>query len=218
MRREETSLTSDNRLDTVYWIGGGSGAGKSTIGRRLAARYGAGLYATDDVMADHARRSHPEDSPLLAAFKTMDMDERWLNCSPKAMLESFHWFKGEGFNLIIEDLQKLAQRGRVIVEGFRLLPHLVRPHLGRLSQAVWLLPAPEFRVSALESRGGLWSIAEQTSDPHKALDNLLKRDALFTEQLRKETRELGLPVIEVDSTLSEDALENLVATQFAFTG
>ncbi|MGH3656736.1 MAG: hypothetical protein ACRDUA_08745, partial [Micromonosporaceae bacterium] len=44
------------RLRHVYWIGGGSGAGKSTIARRIAARRGMRVYATDDVMPDHATR------------------------------------------------------------------------------------------------------------------------------------------------------------------
>jgi hypothetical protein len=78
------------RLRHVYWVGGGSGAGKSTISRRLAARHGLRLHATDDVMADHARRSTPADSPLLSEFAAMDMDERCAlcltatGCSPSA--------------------------------------------------------------------------------------------------------------------------------------
>jgi adenylate kinase family enzyme len=43
-----------NGSGTIYWIGGGSGAGKSTVARLIAARRGLRLYATDDVMADHA--------------------------------------------------------------------------------------------------------------------------------------------------------------------
>jgi len=39
-----TRLAADaalrERLRDVYWIGGGSGAGKSTVARRLAAQYG----------------------------------------------------------------------------------------------------------------------------------------------------------------------------------
>jgi hypothetical protein len=115
------------QLAHVYWIGGGSGAGKSTIARHLAARYGLRLYATDDVMADHARRSTARDSPFLSAFAAMDMDERWVNRSPETMLETFHWFRGEGFGLIVEDLLGLPSEPRVIAEGFRLLPRLVRP-------------------------------------------------------------------------------------------
>ena len=45
------------KLKHLYWIGGGSCAGKSTIARRLAAQHGLRVYATDDVMADRARRS-----------------------------------------------------------------------------------------------------------------------------------------------------------------
>ena len=82
----------------VYWIGGGSCAGKSTIAHRIAAQHGLLVYSTDDVMTDHAGRSSPEDSPVLHRFMAMDMDERWVNRSPKTMLETFHWFRGEGFN------------------------------------------------------------------------------------------------------------------------
>ena len=82
------------RLAHVYWLGGGSGDGKSTIARRVAERHGLHLYATDDVTPDHARRSTPGDCPLLAAFVAMDMDQRWLNQSPQTMLETFHWFQG----------------------------------------------------------------------------------------------------------------------------
>ena len=78
------------------------------------------VYATDDVMADHARRSSREDCPLLHRFMAMDMDERWVNRSPRTMLETFHWFQGEGFNFIIEDLLRVPREAGVIVEGFRL--------------------------------------------------------------------------------------------------
>ena len=67
------------RLRHVYWIGGGSGAGKSTIARRVAAERGLRLSSTDDVMPDHPERSTPEDCPLLHEFMAMGMDERWVN-------------------------------------------------------------------------------------------------------------------------------------------
>lgn len=35
------------RLRHVYWLGGGSGAGKSTIARRIAAHHGLHVYDTD---------------------------------------------------------------------------------------------------------------------------------------------------------------------------
>jgi len=135
----------------------------------------------------------------------MGMDERWLNRSPETMLETFHWFRGEGFGLIVEDLLCLPREPRVIVEGFRILPALAKPLLVR-QQAIWLLPTPEFRLAALKSRDSLWKIAGKTSDPQRALRNLLERDRLFTERLLEAAKRLDLPFIEVDRTVTENVL------------
>ena len=113
------------RLEHVYWLGGGSGAGKSTVARRLAARHGLRLYATDEAMADHGRR-----------------------------------------------------------------------------------------MAAFASRGSLREIAGTTSDPEKALRHLLERDRMFTERLAEEAAGLGLRVIEVDATMSEDDLARQVTQAF----
>lgn len=166
-------------------------------------------------MADHARRSSPEDCPLLHKFIGMDMDERWVNRSPQTMLETFHWFRGEGFNFIIEDLLHLPREHCIIVEGFRLLPHLVEPLLSEPSRAAWLVPSPDFRQTVVERRGGsAWGFLPKTTDPEKALRNLLERDRMFTDSLRDETARLGLHAIEVDTTTTEDDLTRRVTDVF----
>lgn len=165
-------------------------------------------------MADHSRRSTPEDCPLLHEFMAMDMDERWVNRSPKAMLETFHWFRGEGFSMIIEDILRLSREPGVIVDGFRLLPHLVKPLLTVRNHAVWLLPTPEFRHSVFDSRGSQWGFLGKTSDPERALRNLLERDAMFTQRLYEETQRLGLNTIEVDPTMTVNELTGRVAKAF----
>jgi 2-phosphoglycerate kinase len=200
------------RLRKVYWIGGGSGAGKSTIARRLAAAHGLRLYVTDDA-SDHAGRSTPEDCPYLHEFMAMDMDERWVNRSPQTMLETFHWFRGEGFPLIVEDLLRYPAASGVIVEGFRLLPHLVKPLLARPSQAVWLLPTPGFRQAAIARRGG-WAFLAKTSNPARAQQNLLERERMFTQRLDEEAKRLDLRVIKVDASLTEDDLAERVTEAF----
>ena len=203
------------QLQHVYWIGGGSGAGKSTIARRIAAHHGLHIYSTDEMMADHARRSTHEDSPLLHKFMAMEMDVRWVNRSAETMLETFHWFQGEGFNLIIEDLLGLPREPGVIAEGFRLLPCLVEPLLSVRDHAVWLLPTPAFRHAVIENRGGsAWGFLARTSDPERALRNLLERDRMFTDTLHGETARLKVPAIEVNGTLTEDELIRRVTELF----
>ena len=201
-------------LRHVYWLGGGSGAGKSTIARRLAVRHGLRLFATDDAMPDYASRTTPDNSPFLRDFMAMDMDERWVHRTPEAMLETFHWFRGEGFDLIVEDLLRLPRQPAVIVGGFRLLPRLVKPVLTEPRRGVWLLPTPGFRQAAFGSRGSSWEIARKTSNPDLALRNLLERDQLFTEWVRGEANRLDLPVSDVDTTMTEDDLAARVAESF----
>jgi hypothetical protein len=202
-------------MRNVYWLGGGSGAGKSTIARRIADRHGWRLYATDDVMADHARRTTAEEAPFLHAFMAMDLDERWVDRSPETMLETFHWFRGEAFGLIVEDLARLPRDTPVVVEGFRLLPHLVQPLLTEPGHAVWLLPTPEFRRAVFARRaasGGMFT--QWTGDPERAEHNLAARDALFTERRHEETTRLGLPALTVDGTTTEDELAERVGGVF----
>jgi len=214
--RDSGSLTS--RLRHVYWIGGASGSGKSTVARRLADKHGLRLYSTDEAMGEHAHRWRPQDCPNLTEFVKMSMDQRWVDRSPQKMLETFHWFRGEGFGLIIEDLLALPPDQGALAEGFRLLPHLVKPLLHDPSHAVWLIPTPEFRRAAFESRGTLWSIPNKTSNPKRALSNLLERDRLFTQRLQAMLDTTRLPAVKVDCSLTEDALESCIAGKFGLNG
>jgi hypothetical protein len=138
-----------------------------------------------------------------------------LNRSANTLLETFHWFKGECFNMIIEDLLSLPRGPGVIVEGFRPLPHLVKPFLSVPVHAVWLLPTPAFRQAAVESRGtSAWGFLAKTTDPERALRKLLERDRMFTDILSEETARLEVPAIEVDATLTEDDLAKRVTEVF----
>ncbi len=213
-KAEDATPALGTRLREVYWIGGGSGAGKSTIARRLAAQYGLSLLGTDDAMHDHASRITLDNCPFLTDFIAMDMDQRWVNRDPETMLETFHWFRGEGFGLIVEDLLRQPEGPPVIVEGFRLLPRLVKPLLGLSSRAIWLLPTADFRRAAFDSRGTAWEIPRRTTNPELALRNLLERDRLFTERLRDEANLLDLPVIDVHTAMAEDDLAAQVTESF----
>jgi 2-phosphoglycerate kinase len=202
-------------LDRVRWLGGGSGAGKSSVARALAARDPALVVVdTDALMADHARRADPAAAPALARFAAATMDERWLGSTPAQMLDGFHWFRGEAFDLLLADVAALSAAlpadRPVLVEGFRLLPALVAPLLAEPSHALWLLPTPAFRRRAFAERGSLDDVAGRTSDPPRALANLLERDALFTDRLRAQCSDLRLPVLDVDGSVPLQVLADRV--------
>ena len=95
------------------------------------------------------------------------------------------------------------------------MPRLVAPLLTVPAQAIWLLPTPDFRQSVFEGRGGSTSgFLARTTDPDRALRNLLERDRLFTDILRSETARLGLAAIGVDATMTEDDVSTRVAEAF----
>ena len=200
-----------SELRHVRWIGGAPGAGKSTIAQRLADEYGLRLF-TVEPFSRYVARLTPDQAPLLHAFASMDMDDRWVHRSPTIMFETFHGFQGEGFDLIVEDLLAMPSDRPILAEGFKLLPSLVAPLLSdRQHQAIWLLPTAAFRRRAYDSRGSTWQIPNKTSDPERARANLLARDELFADALSREVRRFGLSMLEMNGSHDVAASARLVA-------
>jgi hypothetical protein len=198
-------------LGHVRWLGGATGAGKTTVARRLVERYRLSWYDTDAAIAQHSRGPGP-DAPLLGRFLSQDMDERWLRSEPSAMLRDFPWFEGERFDLVVRDLTAMPRSPVVLAEGYRLPPRLVRPLVAERGQAVWLVTTPERRRAAFEARPVEQQFWRRTSDPSAAFELLLQRDALFDERVRHEVGELGLPLVEVTGATPVDGLVDEVAS------
>ena len=73
------------------------------MARQLAADHGLRLYHTEPL-SRFVARADPGATPLLREFMAMDMDERWVNRPPEVMLETFHGFQGEEFDLVLDNL------------------------------------------------------------------------------------------------------------------
>jgi hypothetical protein len=204
-------------LSHVRWIGGGSGAGKSTVAAALANRYGLALHHAEPP-SRFLPRTTPATAPRLHAFAGMSMDERWVSRSPQEMYDTFHAFHGECFDLLVAELADLSRDKPVLVEGFSLLPRLVTPLLRSRTDAIWLLPTPAFRRCAFEARGSTWTIPSRTSDPERALENLLARDAIFTDHLRHEVELVDAQSLDVDGTLGLPETINRVAAALELSG
>jgi hypothetical protein len=201
------------RLGHVRWLGGATGAGKTTIASRLATRFGLHVYSTDAAIAAHSAEP-ARDAPLLARFQQMSMDERWLRRDAQTMLETFPWFAGERFERVTHDLYAEGPAPPTLAEGFRLLPRLVQPLLQEPWHALWLITTPEFRRRAFEQRPARQQFWRRTSVPAASLERLLERDALFAEQVAREAQDLGLRVVFVAGDRPEAALADEVEEWF----
>lgn len=172
------------------------------------------MSSTDAMIRAHSSVLGPEAAPLLERFRQMSMDERWLLRDPAEMYRTFPWFHGEGFALLVEDLRALPTDQITIVEGFRLLPGLVRPLLSEASSAVWLIPTPSFRRATFAAREPAEAFWLGTTDPQRALENLLARDQIFTAEVAAAATRDGLSSIPIDGEHSPDATAAAIAGQF----
>jgi len=202
------------RLRHVLWIGGGTGAGKSSIALAIAERHGLGRYDYDWHDArDHTERTRPDRHPHRAAFLAMSIDERWVEWTPRQMADNAIASFRERFDMVIEDLLAMDPGRPIVAEGFGLLPDLIAPVIANSRQAIWLLPTSAVREHAFARRG--WTTIEGTSDPARARANRLARDELLTEHVRRTAAEFQLSTVEVDGARPLSEITALVARHFA---
>ncbi len=210
--RERSDLAQ--RLGHVLWLGGGTGAGKTSIATALAEGEGLQPYYLDFHDArDHSERTHADRYPAMDAFRSMSMDERWVLRTPEEMARSVIASSRELMSMVIEDLLARPSDVPIIAEGPWLFPEYVASLLGYDEQGIWLTPTPQFRARALRARG--WVTVEGTSDGDQARANRLARDGLLTDHVRRSAQALGLRTVEVDGTRSLAEMTALVAEHFA---
>jgi hypothetical protein len=158
----------------TYWLGGGTGAGKTTVARALAARFGLRRFSIDAFSY-----AYEDDGPRKSA------DERWLATPPAEHAREFEETARHMHRRALEELATLPPMPTV-VEGPQVLPELVPPGDG----AVFLIPTPEFQRAVLEPR------PMPSSDPAQALANRLIRDRLYADRIAARAS----VVLEVDGT------------------
>ena len=180
-------------LSHVLWIGGGQGSGKSSIARALSRRFDLQLYVIDHRVWVHEPRM-PETE-----FRTLSMDERWVDATPRQMLDWFVTTSRHRFRLVLEDLAALPPSPVAIVEGPQLFPTSVSAVLRQADQALFLIPNLDEQRERLLARGPILG----TSDGLRARANATERDLMITQRFSWEAGDLRLTALQVDAPLNE---------------
>ncbi|MFI7697778.1 hypothetical protein [Nonomuraea sp. NPDC049480] len=202
-------------LGKALWIGGGQWAGKSTVARLLAGRYGLTAYHYDY----HDARGH--DDRRIARRVRLGLspdppppDEVWVKTTPEEMataaLEQF----AVRFEWALDDLRGLVSGRPVLAEGWGLRPDLVAPLLSDLRRMVVMVPTEDFRERQLRELPRAVSLGHQVSDPERAQRNRVERDRILADDAVRSARRLGIRVIEVDGSLDAAAVAEIVAEWF----
>jgi hypothetical protein len=197
----------------VLWIGGLSGAGKSTVARQLARRWGVRLYACDTRTWEHRDRAIAAGVEAAVRWEALTPAER--DALPTAEYRPLEVI-AERQQMIVDDLATFPRAPLVLAEGTLLPAHAADP-----ARSVWLVPTREFQarhridperrtdprdvvVAAANARGipivtvdGSRSIAELTDDIESRLREVLTAGPTATtiDERRVLLREANLDVV-----------------------
>jgi adenylate kinase family enzyme len=201
-------------LARVLWIGGGTSAGKTSLAKAVASRYGLASYHVDDHELEHARRRDPHRHPAMEAWNAGTLDEIWVELPIGDLVEATLAYSRERIEFISGDIRALAADGVAVAEGFQLTPEAVASLLDSPREAVWLLPTPAFARKTLLSSPRAWDTPRRTSDPERAQAHRIERDRLIVERVREQAAARGLRVIDVDGTKTIDEVLAMVEEHF----
>ena len=183
-------------MPDALFVGGGTGGGKTTLARLLAARHGLRVLAVDSFWYAHATRAgETPPSP----------DLQWLEWTPATQAADFERISRLMLGYVLDDLPSLPDQPAVVVEGPQIVPDL----LPRDAAAVFLVPTPGFQRQVLSPR------PMPSSDPRRALAARLIKDRLYADRIATLARGRGFPVIEVDGTVAPSVIWAQVEDQFA---
>jgi hypothetical protein len=170
----------------MLWIGGGQGAGKSTLAWHLSRANDLPLHPVDLWAYDHQARLPAGDS----------LDEQ-LARGAEAAADAFESVSRLRLGLVLDDI-RTRDLGTVpaVVEGPQLMPEFAAqlpPGWG-----VWLLPDPmRTRLVREERLARADTLAGRPATGRSRAPRLLRRDTLLAERIRASAALSGRPVIEV---------------------
>jgi hypothetical protein len=102
----------------------------------------------------------------------------------------------ERFPMVIDDPLTMPGTGTIVAEGAGLFPEKVAPHLSDPRAAIWLVASAEFIRHVRNTRGE--GVTALTSNRQQAFENLVARDVLMAQHVRRQAEERGLTVVNVD--------------------
>jgi 2-phosphoglycerate kinase len=173
----------------IVLIGGTSHAGKSTLAKQLAARFGLETLSTDNL-ARHPGRPWPTPAWSVPAH----VAEHYSGLSTEELVESVLAHYRGMWPRIVTVLTQRADSG-VVLEGSALWPERV----ARLGQAdvaaLWLTASDSFLTARIEDESG-YIFADTRG--RALIESFVRRTLLFNARLMEAVHRLGLPVIDVE--------------------
>ncbi len=203
-------------LSHVRWLGGSTCSGKSSIAYMLAQAYNLQVYHYDKQEVDHIARSNDtERFSAINKFMAMTMDERWVLRTPMEMADNAIMAWAQRFPHVIDDLLAMPTNKTILAEGPGLFPQLVKPYLSNPFHALWLIASNKVIRDVRTQRPT--GIRTETSNPHRAIDNLIERDLIIASYIKDQSFDANLKTLNITFAEPIMATVERIASLFGLT-
>lgn len=193
----------------VFLIGGAPGAGKTTLGRALAARLGIASVTVDDLMTVAQAVTRPETHPDLHVMRKVSHLEYFTDSSVEQLKVDADVQHEASWLFIQRLILKYASSGSsgIVIDGWHLRPDRVAELNVSGVWAGWLVVSPSVLI---ERERGNVAWLQGSSDPEGMLENFLARSLWFNALIQQQASALGMRVLFQDGGSSVDDLCSLI--------
>lgn len=195
-------------LGHVRWLGGSPCAGKSTVAEALADASGWAIYRCDDRFDDHLRAGAERGLASCRDLYRRSFDEIFLRDVATMERATVDFFRDE-FPMIVAELREIE--GPVVAEGAALMPSLLSGLGVSSSSAYFLVPSEAFQREKYGARAWAQELCRGSSEPERAFDRWMRRDAAFARRVVAEAERFGYPLTLVDGGEPVGAIKERVA-------
>ena len=198
----------------VYYIGGSPGSGKSTLARMLSKEFGFAYYKLDDHLFSAMKKAAKAGKPHSLLAKSLSQEETWMR-DPQLQADEEFQIYDEIFPYALDAIEKLRRKRSVVAEGAGFTPLLMARQAVPPVRYVCIVPTEAFQRKVFAGRTWTKLFLRQCQNPSAALENWMRRDALFAGEVLRQAQTLGYEHLLADGSRSIQQHYALLKKAFA---
>ena len=184
----------------VLLIGGPPGAGKTTLGRAIAAAMGFASLTVDDLAVAARAVTSAETHPALHPMAGVGHTIYFTQGPPEKLIADSVALQNALWPAVERVVRAHATvKDSIVIDWWLLAPELVARLNDAKVASIWLHIAPD----VLEERERAnTEFLDGSADPERMLANFMRRSLWRNDLVASQARRLGLPVLHQDGRAS----------------